>query len=79
MGRRFVRKNINIISILLFCFVFILIQYFKPGFLYNRDGSLKRFGLGRKKKTVLPIWLVTFIIAIFSYLAILFYLTMHKF
>ena len=59
--------------------VFFLIQVIKPAFLYNDDGSLKQFGLGVRQKTVIPIWLITLILAIFSYLFVLYYLAMPKF
>ena len=51
----------------------------KPAFLYNIDGSLKQFGLGRKSKTVIPIWFISLILAIFSYLFVLYYLAVPKF
>jgi len=74
-----VRKNIISISILLFVFIFSSIQYYEPAFLYDKDGSLRPFGLGSKKKTVLPIWLLSFILAIFCYLFVLWYITFPKF
>ena len=51
----------------------------KPAFLYNTDGSLKQFGLGRKNKTVIPIWFISLILAILSYLFVLYYLAVPKF
>ena len=55
------------ISILLFLFVFLGISWIKPSFIYNQDGSLRQFGVGYRKKTVIPLWLVVFILSIFSY------------
>jgi hypothetical protein len=49
-----------------------------PHFLYNQDGSLREFGIGYKKKTVIPIWLVALILAILSYLFVLYYLAIPK-
>ena len=57
------------ISILLFIFVFGLIVWIQPSFIYNKDGSLRQFGVGYRKKTVFPLWLVVFILAIFCYIA----------
>ena len=79
MGRIFIRKNINSVAIIIFIVVFVFIQYLQPSFLYNKDGSIKHFGMGRRNKTILPIWLLTFIIAMFSYLVVLYYLTFPKF
>jgi hypothetical protein len=52
---------------------------FKPGFLYNKDGSIKTFGLGYKKKTVVPVWVVAIILAILSYYLVLFFVTLPRF
>uniref|UniRef100_A0A6C0C3D4 Uncharacterized protein n=1 Tax=viral metagenome TaxID=1070528 RepID=A0A6C0C3D4_9ZZZZ len=79
MNRLFIRNNITSISILLFITLFITVQYLQPAFLYDRDGALREFGLGKKNKTILPIWLISLVLAIFSYLFVLYYLTMPKF
>jgi len=79
MNRLFIRNNITSCSILIFIFFFTVIQKVEPSFLYNTDGSIKQFGLGRKKHTVVPIWLVTLILSIFSYLFVLYYLAVPKF
>jgi len=60
-------------SILLFLFLFGIIQLMKPSFLYNSDGSIREFGIGYKNKTILPIWLLSIILGILCYLIILFY------
>ena len=77
--RIFIRNNITAVSIILFIIIFSLVQIIKPNFIYNEDGSLKQFGLGVRQKTIIPIWLVTMILAIFSYLFVLYYLAMPKF
>lgn len=79
MNRLFIRRNITSLSTFIFIILFLLIQHIQPAFLYNKDGSLKQFGLGRKRKTIAPVWLITFILAIFSYLFILYYLAIPKF
>ena len=71
--RAFIRNNITTTSIIIFILLFALVQHLEPSFLYNKDGTLKQFGLGRKSRTVLPVWLVTMILAIFSYLFVLYY------
>ena len=77
--RTFIRNHITAVSIIIYIAVFCLVQAIKPSFLYNDDGSLKQFGLGVRQKTVIPIWLITMILAIFSYLFVLYYLAMPKF
>jgi fumarate reductase subunit C len=78
MYRAYIRRNITSVAIIIFVVMFCLIQMYAPHFLYNQDGSLREFGIGYRKKTVVPIWLVVFILAIFSYLFVLYYLAIPK-
>ena len=73
------RKHINTIAICIFLVLFILFNYTQPGFLYNNDGSIRQFGLGNKRKTILPVWLLSILLGIISYLFILYYITIPKF
>ena len=73
MYSEFIQKNSILMSILLFLFLFGIIQLMKPSFLYNSDGSIREFGIGYKNKTILPIWLLSIILGILCYLMILFY------
>jgi hypothetical protein len=79
MNYSFIRKHINTFSILIFIASFLLLNYFQPGFIYNNDGTLREFGLGSKRKTILPIWLISILLGILSYLAVLYYITLPKF
>jgi hypothetical protein len=74
-----IRKNINTFSIILFLSLFILFNYFQPGFLYNNNGTIREFGLGNKRKTILPVWLLSIILGIISYLFVLYYITIPRF
>jgi len=64
------------ISILLFIFVFGLIVWIQPSFIYNKDGSLRQFGVGYRNKTVLPIWVISIVLAIMCYFLVTVY-TQH--
>tara|TARA_R110002020_G_scaffold337232_3_gene552743 strand:- start:1329 stop:1571 length:243 start_codon:yes stop_codon:yes gene_type:complete len=79
MNNAFIRKNINTVAITLFLLFFFLLNYVQPGFLYNNDGTLRDFGLGHRKKTILPVWLLSIILGILSYLFVLYYITIPKF
>jgi hypothetical protein len=79
MFRLFIRQNITSVSIVLFVILFAVIQVVKPSIIYEKDGSLRQFGLASRKKTVLPIWLITIFLAILCYLFIMYYLTLPKF
>ena len=58
-------------AILLFLLSFGLFHYLKPAFAYQENGAYRPFGVGYKHKTVVPIWIVAIVLAIFSYLFIL--------
>ncbi len=75
--RHFIRKNITGVSIIVFILLFSLFQVIEPGFLYD-NGALRQFGIGSKKKTVLPIWLLSIILSILSYLAVIYYINIPK-
>jgi hypothetical protein len=51
---------------------------FKPHFLYNKDGSLREFGVGFRRKTVIPAWLLAIVLGIVSYFFVLYYLAAPK-
>lgn len=70
----FVRQHKLNISIFIFLILFSLVHFMKPGFLYNHDGGFRPFGLGYKHKTVIPIWVMSIILAILCYLIVLVYI-----
>jgi hypothetical protein len=57
-------------AILLFLIIFSVIHYLKPALIYNEQGGFRHFGLGYKQKTVIPIWVVSIILAIMCYLVV---------
>ena len=71
LDRAYLGRHLTLVAIILFVVVFALLHYLKPSFMYNKDGSVRQFGLGFSKKTVIPIWLVTVILAILSYYAVM--------
>ena len=78
INKNYIREHITLISIILFVFMFGLIVMIKPAFLYNKDGSVREFGIGYKNKTILPIWLLSLVLGIVSYLIVMFYLASPK-
>lgn len=70
MYRSFIKKHIISLSILLFILGFYLLQQLAPSFLYKKNGHIRQFGIGYKKKTIIPIWLVALVLAILSYVTI---------
>ena len=78
MNRNYIRRNITTIAIIIYALLYTIVIMLKPAFVYNEDGSLRDFGIGYKKKTVIPVWLVAICLAIFSYFGVLYYLTYPK-
>ena len=75
MLRTFTKNNITLVSIVIFLLIFSIVQTIKPSFLYNKDSSLRHFGIGYKNKTILPLWLFSIILGILIYMFVLYYLT----
>jgi len=44
----FIKRHITSVSILVFLAAFAAVQAFKPRFMYNEDGSLRQFGIGKE-------------------------------
>jgi hypothetical protein len=76
--RSFIRRNLTFISVFVFSVIFGLFQIMKPSFLYEKDGALREFGLGSEKKTILPIWLFSLVLAILSYIFVLYCLALPR-
>jgi hypothetical protein len=52
--------------------LFGIMVYLKPNFVFNKDGTMRQFGIGYRNKTVIPIWLIVIIMAYLSYLFLLY-------
>ena len=78
MNRSFILKNINLTAIFIFLFLYTILVTVKPGLMFTKEGLIRDFGIGYKNKTVTPVWLITIIIAILSYLFVLYYLDYPK-
>lgn len=70
----FLKNNHTLLSIILFVLIFTSLYYLKPKWLFNEDGSIREFGIGYQRKTILPLWLVSIILGIFCYLFTLFFI-----
>ena len=46
---------------------------------FNKDGSIRKFGIGYKRKTVIPIWLLSIIFAILAYYLVLYLINYTRF
>jgi hypothetical protein len=68
-----IQHNPTFSAIIIFLILFTSIQLYSPAFLYNSDGSLRDFGVGYKNKTILPVWLLSIVLGILSYLGVRYY------
>ena len=64
------REALSIIAVFMFLILFGIINAFRPSIIYNKDLSFRRFGIGYKNKTVVPIWLFSIILAILVYVMV---------
>lgn len=78
MYKIYIRENITLVAVILFIIIFGTIQIMKPACFYNRDGSIREFGIGYRNKTILPIWLLSLVLGILCYLAVLYYVNSNK-
>ena len=78
MNRTYIRENAPLFAIILFLIMFGTIQMMKPACLYNKDGSIREFGVGYRNKTIMPIWLLSLILGILSYLFVMYYVAYPK-
>lgn len=64
------REALSVIAVFIFLILFGIINALRPSIIYNKDLSFRRFGIGYKNKTVIPIWLFSIILAILVYVVV---------
>jgi hypothetical protein len=65
--------NILFVVIIVYVCLYSLIVFFKPSIIYdNNKDTLRQFGVGYKNTTILPLWLVSILLAIISYFIVLY-------
>jgi hypothetical protein len=74
VDKKIFRTNRLSVSVLFFLVIFTAIHFFKPTLIYTEKGGFRQFGIGYKQKTVIPIWVVSIVLAILCYLLV-FYLS----
>jgi hypothetical protein len=70
--KRWVRHNKALVAIVFYIMLFGLVNTLKPAFIYNPDGSLKEFGVGFRRKSIIPVWLVSIFLAIIAYFSVVY-------
>jgi hypothetical protein len=75
MLKNVVRRNVVSIAILIYIVLYLLIMSVKPSFLFQKNGSLREFGIGYRNKTVIPVWFLAIFIATLSYFSVIYYVS----
>lgn len=74
MYKSFVSRFNLSITIFVFLIIYIIVVNLKPAFLFNKNGTIRNFGLGKSKCSIFPIWLFVIFIAILIYIFIMYYI-----
>jgi hypothetical protein len=72
LTNKFMRIHKINFAILIFVTIFTIIHLYQPSLMYNEEGGFRPFGIGYRHKTVIPIWIASIVIAIFSYISVLY-------
>ena len=75
MTIRFIRLHKAVTAVSIFLILMIAVHIMKPNLIYDVNGAFRHFGVGYREKTILPIWIISILFAIFSYLMVLIYTT----
>ena len=75
MNRSFVRRNIPLFALALYIILYGVLIFSKPSLIYDKNDCLRNFGRGYTTRSILPVWLLSIIIAILSYFAVMYYVT----
>ena len=73
MNHREIIKNPTYSAIFLFSGLFLIIIYGAPHLMFEDDGSIRQFCIGFRKKTIVPLWLLSIILGILCYMFVQFY------
>ena len=66
------------LAIFLFMFLYLLLNIIQPEFVFeNKMNKTRQFGVGYKKTTILPLWLMAVLLAIISYFTVMYVLQMR--
>ena len=72
MNKIFIKNNITLFAMIIFIFLYLIIVYLKPSFIFEKNGNIRNFGIGTKKKTVIPLWFAAIILSIMSYFCLMY-------
>ena len=61
------------LAIVIFLSLYLIVVSIRPDFIFdNKKNTLRQFGVGYKNTTILTLWIVTILLAIFSYFIVIY-------
>lgn len=65
-----IRKNPKLWMVTIYLLLVAAFLYVRPAVAFGKDGQIRPFGTGQKDSTVFPLWWWVFVLAVVSYLAV---------
>lgn len=65
-----IRKNPKLWMVTTYLLLVAAFLYARPAVAFGKDGQIRPFGTGQKDSTVFPLWWWVFVLAVVSYLAV---------
>lgn len=67
-----IRGNYKVWIATIYLFLVSGFLYLKPALAFGEEGRVRPFGVGDREKTVFPLWWWMFVIAVVSYMIVMF-------
>jgi hypothetical protein len=65
-------KPTRLATVTVYLFLMAAFLYFQPDIAFGREGRIRPFGTQDKEATVFPLWWWVFVIAVVSYMTVVF-------
>lgn len=63
------RDSVMLMAATIFLVCYGLLVYWRPAAVFDGQGNMRPFGIGRAETTVIPLWMCVMMLAILSYAA----------
>jgi hypothetical protein len=69
-----IRKQPRMTMVTIYLLLVAAFLYVRPGVAFGKDGQIRPFGTGQSDSTVFPLWWWVFVLAVVSYLLVVWFL-----
>lgn len=69
-----IRRNPRLWMVTIYLLLVAAFLYLRPAVAFGKDGQIRPFGTGQKDSTVFPLWWWVFVLAVVSYLTVVWFL-----